>query len=244
MEYGATAPAGPLAAPTRRRRGVAGLAVATLGAGALLGLRVAGPSRARLAALVARPHTQTLVDPVDIRIAVSNEYGPCETDKYPFLYGIDDALLVEPHKTTSLTIENSVRASSARSKRFHTMSTRVHPIDPLDVADAGRKSPAGSFGLLSAISPPKKGDKSSSDEEEYAACEAHQGRPRADSNASSTASTSSLIDEWWKKRGQRDADMRRGAAKSDAAAHVGVALAALLPPLVDQAGRAGRAARV
>ena len=35
MEYGATAPAGPLAAPTRRRRGIAGLAVATLGAGAL-----------------------------------------------------------------------------------------------------------------------------------------------------------------------------------------------------------------
>ena len=105
------------------------------------------------------------------------------------------------------------------------MSTRVHPIDPLDVADAGRKSPAGSFGLLSAISPPKKGDKSSSDEEEYAAYEAHQGRPRTDSNASSTASvtstTSSLIDEWWKKRGQRDADMRRGAAKSDAAARRG-----------------------
>mmetsp|Transcript_29018 Transcript_29018/g.98792 ORF Transcript_29018/g.98792 Transcript_29018/m.98792 type:complete len:187 (-) Transcript_29018:45-605(-) len=98
------------------------------------------------------------------------------------------------------------------------MSTRVHPIDPLDVAAAGRKSPAGSFGLFSAVSPPKKGDKSSSDEEEYAAYEAHQGRPRADSNASST---SSLIDEWWKKRGQRDADMRRGAAKSDAAARRG-----------------------
>ena len=113
MVYGATAPAGPLAAaPTRRRRGVAGLFVATLGGSLLLGLRVAGPSRARLAALVARPHTQTLVDPVDIRIAVSNEYGPCETDKYPFLYGIDDALLVEPHKTTSLTIENSVAGAA------------------------------------------------------------------------------------------------------------------------------------
>ena len=128
MVYGATAPAGPLAAPTRRRRGVAGLAVATLGAGALLGLRVAGPSRARLAALVARPHTQTLVDPVDIRIAVSNEYGPCETDKYPFLYGIDDALLVEPHKTTSLTIENSV----AGAAYAWTVGPYANPNDGVD----------------------------------------------------------------------------------------------------------------
>ena len=101
------------------------------------------------------------------------------------------------------------------------MSTRVHPIDPLDVAAAGRKSPAGSFGLFSAVSPPKNKSSSDEDDVEYAAYEAHQGRPRADSNASSTASTSSLIDEWWKKRGQRDADMRRGAAKSDAAARRG-----------------------
>ena len=105
------------------------------------------------------------------------------------------------------------------------MSTRVHPIDPLDVAAAGRKSPAGNFGLFSAVSPPKNKSSSDEDDVEYAAYEAHQGRPRADSNASSTASvtstTSSLIDEWWKKRGQRDADMRRGAAKSDAAARRG-----------------------
>ena len=128
MVYGATAPAGPLAAPTRRRRGVAGFFVATLGGSLLLGLRVAGPSRARLAALVARPHTQTLVDPVDIRIAVSNEYGPCETDKYPFLYGIDDALLVEPHKTTSLTIENSV----AGAAYAWTVGPYANPNDGVD----------------------------------------------------------------------------------------------------------------
>ena len=128
MVYGATAPAGPLAVPTRRRRGVAGLFVATLGGSLLLGLRVAGPSRARLATLVARPHTQTLVDPVDIRIAVSNEYGPCETDKYPFLYGIDDALLVEPHKTTSLTIENSV----AGAAYAWTVGPYANPNDGVD----------------------------------------------------------------------------------------------------------------
>lgn len=133
MVYGATAPAGPLAAPTRRRRGVAGLFVATLGGSLLLGLRVAGPSRARLAALVARPHTQTLVDPVDIRIAVSNEYGPCETDKYPFLYGIDDALLVEPHKTTSLTSKTPSRARRTRGPWGPTRTRTT--------ASTGRRSP-------------------------------------------------------------------------------------------------------
>ena len=71
------------------------------------------------------------------------------------------------------------------------MSTRVHPIDPLDVAAAGRKSPAGNFGLFSAVSPPKNKSSSDEDDVEYAAYEAHQGRPRADSNASSTASVTS-----------------------------------------------------